>query len=182
MKDDSVFLTYDDGPFGDNTRDILDVLERANVKATFFMLGKAMEESPDIVKRVIENGHTLGYHSYRHVSLKKRKFREVRQDVRELNRLSKLFDYPIRFYRPPYGDLTLTAILWFILNGKKIIMWSLDSRDSFDDFEQVVKNISPDAVSNGEVILFHDDYNQAAELLETTLKAYAENKVLCKPL
>ena len=182
MLDNSVYLTYDDGPHPDNTESILSILKESQVKATFFMLGYAMDKYPHLVEQVIEQGHTLGYHSYKHISLKKRSFTEVKEDLQQMERLSKRYNYPIKLYRPPFGDLTATSFLWFILKGKKIVMWSLDSRDSFDPFEQVKKNVAPQELSNGEIILFHDDYEQAAELLKITLNAYRQHGTNCNPL
>lgn len=178
----SIYLTFDDGPHPDNTSKILKILKKYDTKATFFMLGHEMKKYPDLVRSVISQGHTLGYHSYRHYSLKKISFREIREDVLQMQKLSITFNYPIVFYRPPYGDLTLIAIIWYFFHGKKIIMWSLDSRDSFEELSQVKKNISPEKVSSGEIILLHEDYQYVSELIQTTLKKYSDSNIECSRL
>lgn len=182
MKSQSIYLTFDDGPYGENTKAILSVLQKSKVRATFFMLGQAMEQYPEIVKELISDGHTLGYHSYKHISLKKRRFKELVDDVAHMNRLSNVFQYPIKLYRPPFGDLTLMAFIYFVLKGKKIIMWSLDSRDSFERLEEVQNIISPANISNGEIILFHDDYDDAEKLITSTLQLYQKANIECDAL
>lgn len=178
----AVYLTYDDGPHPENTDKILAVLSRYNVKATFFMLGAKMEEHPQIVHSIIDQGHTLAYHSYKHWNLKKLDFKQLREDFAQIPRLSEKFGYPISLYRPPFGDVSLKAFLLLIFSPIKIVMWSLDCRDSYDSQNQVIDNISPEKISDGEIILLHDDYEQAEQLIETVLRKYQEKGLNCKPL
>ena len=182
IKSPSIFLTFDDGPHPINTPIILDALEEASTKATFFMLGSAMEKYPEIVLRAISAGHTIGYHSYQHISLKRRNLKSLRKDVAKMNCLSKRFNITITLYRPPFGDLTAVAMLYFIFKGIKVIMWSLDSRDSFDNLSEVLKIISPENISRGEIILFHDDYSDAEQLIQSSLKLYRQAKITCDSL
>ncbi len=182
MKSQSIYLTFDDGPYGENTVSILKALQKTDTKATFFMLGQAMEKYPEIVRTVIDNGHTLGFHSYKHISLKKRSLRDLIEDIAQMNRLAKVFDYPIKLYRPPFGDLTIMAMIYFVLKGKKIIMWSLDSRDSFEELDDVKKIISPENVCSGEIILFHDDYLDAEDLITSALQSYQQANINCDAL
>jgi len=178
----AVYLTYDDGPHPENTTKILASLDRYDVKATFFMIGMNMEKHPDIVRSIVEQGHTLGYHSYRHKSLKKMALAEIRADLAHIRKLSQMFDYPITLYRPPFGDLSLKAFMYFLFSPWKIVMWTLDCRDSFDPPELVVCNISPGKISDGEVILLHDDYDHAEDVIEATLSEYHRKGITCKAL
>lgn len=165
-----IYITYDDGPHPENTREILKVLAQYNTKATFFMVGRSMEEYPEIVHDVKASGHTIGFHSNQHDSLKDISFREIREDLAHAKALSLQFDCPISLYRPPFGDLSVISFLLILLSGLKIVMWSLDCRDSFDSLEQIQNNVSPEKISDGEIILFHDDYCNAARLIEEVLK------------
>ena len=178
----SIYLTYDDGPHPENTVEILEVLARYNVKATFFMIGAFMDEFPEIVKLVTDSGHTIGFHSYRHTSLKRITLRGIRKDLAYVKGLSRKFNYKIQLYRPPFGDLSILPFLWLILNGWKIVMWSLDCRDSFDSLDQVKINIAPNKVSDGEIILFHDDFDNAKDLVEHTMQQYKEQGIECRSL
>ena len=181
-KPGGIYLTYDDGPHPENTEKILDVLSNYKVKATFFMIGAQMEQFPDIVNAVISQGHTVGYHSYQHKSLKKKSFREIRNDFIHAGELSDHFKYPIKLYRPPYGDLSILSFFWLFLHGWKITMWSLDCRDSFDSPGQVKANIGPEKIEDGEIILLHDDYGEASELIEATLALYKDHGITCRQL
>ncbi len=178
----AVYVTYDDGPHPENTDKILEVLSRFNVKATFFMVGVQMEKYPEIVKSVIEQGHILGYHSYRHRSLKKMTLNELHEDFRHIYALSEKFKYPIKLYRPPYGDVSLTAFLLLLFKPWKIVMWSLDSRDSFDTSEQVIANIDTAKLGDGEIVLLHEDYQYAVEVIESLLKSLQAQNICCGTL
>ena len=178
----AIYLTYDDGPHPDNTMKILASLDRYNVKATFFMIGINMEKHPDIVQMIVTGGHTLGYHSYRHKSLKKMSLREIREDFAKIQKLSSQFNYQITLYRPPFGDLSLKAFLYLLFSPWKIVMWTLDCRDSFDAPDEVIDNIRPEKISDGEVILLHDDYEHAEQIIENALREYQINSVRCRAL
>ncbi len=178
----AIYLTFDDGPHPEYTAGILRALERHRARATFFMLGKHMEAYPEIVEHAIRAGHTIGYHSYKHKSLKKRNLRQLREDFANVDQLSARFAYPIRLYRPPFGDLTPLALLWMAVRGWKIVMWSVDCRDSFDSLEQVKANIAPDKLSDGDIILLHDDYPHVEEIVDTALARYRDFGLVCKPL
>ena len=174
-----IYITFDDGPHPSNTPKLIDILFKHNVRCTFFMQGKEMEKHPDIVKDVINRGHTIGYHSYYHISLKQLSFSETLGELNYLKKLSKKFNYKIKSYRPPYGDLTVTLIVWAIFNRVKIIMWSKDSRDSFDMKDEVISNVSSNNITGGEILLFHDDYRNTTDILDEILKEYSENNIKC---
>lgn len=177
-----IYLTFDDGPHPENTEKILRALASYEAKATFFMVGHLMEEFPELVNAVIEEGHSIGYHSYRHKSLKKNSFKEVREDLAYARRLTEKFKYPIKLYRPPFGDLSIVSFLWLLLKGWKIVMWSVDCKDSFETKEQVKANITPDQIADGEIILFHEDYKDAGDVIEATLRLYQDHKLNCRQL
>jgi len=168
-KSGAAYITYDDGPDPENTDRILKVLASNNVRATFFMVGEYMEKYPRIVDAVIKAGHAIGYHSFRHKSLKKTGLIELREDMEQARKLSDRFGYSLKLYRPPFGDLTVAAVITLLIHGWKIVMWSRDSRDSFDSHDQVVANLDPANIADGEIILMHDDTPLAAELLETVI-------------
>ena len=178
----SVYLTYDDGPHPENTEEILDVLSKYGAKATFFMIGSNMEKHPEIVEAVISQGHTIGYHSYNHKSLKKTSLSEIQQDFSHVHKLSERFNYPITLYRPPFGDISLVAFFWLLMNQWKIVMWSLDCMDSYENKEQVKSHLDPVKISDGEIILLHDDYLDAKEVIEAAMGLYNDQKIICRSL
>ncbi|MCR4789001.1 MAG: polysaccharide deacetylase [Lachnospiraceae bacterium] len=163
-----IYLTFDDGP-GANTDDILDILKENDVKATFFVVGRNDEHSLEMYKRIVDEGHTLGLHSYSH------KYNEIyasidafADDIRSLQEL--LYEttgvWP-RFYRFPGGSSTTTSVtpisdLIDYLNEQDIVYfdWNIVSGDAVDnppDKDTIVKNCLRGIDKYDEcVILMHD--------------------------
>jgi len=169
-KGPGIHITFDDGPHPVNTPEILDILDRFECKATFFLIGGEAEKHMNLVREILARGHAVGFHSYSHLSNKKCSFREFRDDFRKLEKLERDLATEIRLYRPPYGDMTLRTLCWLALTRRKIIMWSLDSRDSFDEADDIVRTLDPGNIGSGEIILFHDDYDLTVELLPSILE------------
>ncbi len=182
-RDEYIYLTFDDGPHPENTPKLLLVLEKHNVKATFFMVGKEIERYPEIAKRIYSMGHTLGYHSYDHSHAKDSSYKQV---VYELDHAKKLEgQYGLNFnglYRPPYGALTLATLLAILVKGWKVILWSKDSMDSYTDLENVCINLSKENVEYGDIILLHDDYLNTASTIDLVLTEYKSSKLKCRSL
>lgn len=181
-KDNNIYISFDDGPHPVNTLKIIKELSKTNAKATFFMVGEEMEKYPDVVHEVINNGHTVGYHSYDHKSLKKISFKMLRCDLIKANILVEKFGIKSKLYRPPYGDLTVVSFVWLILNNWKIIMWSVDSGDSFYGEDKVKMNVHPKNIIKGDILLFHDDYNKTVEILPEILKEFNTSQLNCSAL
>ena len=177
-----IYLTYDDGPHPENTLQLLQVLAKYDAKATFFMVGASMEEHPEIVSAVIAAGHSIGFHSHQHRSTWKISFAEFRSDLAQAKSLSRKFSYPMKIYRPPFGHLSLASLLWLLLGGWRVVMWSLDCGDSQDSPEQVRQNLVPSGISDGEIILLHDDYQSAVDILETALHGFQQAGFKCLAL
>lgn len=178
----NIYITFDDGPHPENTPAILKILGEENIKATFFMVGSDMELYPDVVNTVIDNGHEIGYHSYYHDSLKTISLSKFINDLNKTKSLEKQFKFKFKYYRPPYGDLTILASVWLILNNWKIAMWSLDSMDSFNDSEDIIKLVNPSNINEGEILLFHDDYKLTVDILPTVLSRINNHGFQCKKL
>jgi len=179
-KKDCVYITFDDGPHPANTQKILQILSNQKTKAIFFMIGKNMEKYPDLVEQVKEHGHEIGFHSYSHRSLKKQSFFKTIHDFSKRKELESRFGIKMKLYRPPFGDLTILSLLWVVFSGLKIVMWSLDSRDSFDSKEQVLDTVHPDKVSAGEILLFHDDYDHTVEIMPEVVEKIRKYQQICK--
>ncbi|VAW65936.1 hypothetical protein MNBD_GAMMA09-230 [hydrothermal vent metagenome] len=178
----SVYITFDDGPHPENTVLILDILKKQNIYATFFMSGSEIKKYPDIVKMVHSEGHTVGYHSFSHHSFKKISIFSVIKELSAGRSLAKKLGIKFNLFRPPYGDLTILSFLYLLLSGWKVVMWSLDSRDSFDSKEKVIELVDVEKLSDGEILLFHDDYILTAEILPDILKKYQAKGIRCKAL
>jgi peptidoglycan/xylan/chitin deacetylase (PgdA/CDA1 family) len=142
LKDREIVLTFDDGPMKDHTEAILDALKRECVKATFFMLGVNAAEYPKLARRVYDEGHTVGYHTFSHPDVEKISFEKAKSDIK--TGIAAVRDalgpgrHAAPFYRPPY--LSMTRELERYLNSQGMVVWSIDA-DSED-----WKNSSEDAL------------------------------------
>ncbi len=161
-KDDAsrkyVFFTFDDGPHPVYTLKILDILEKNNIKATFFFLGKRAQELPEIVRLVRSKGHSIGSHGYSHRPIWILPPNLTREEFEKTDRIiySILNEKP-QYIRPPWGGFNL-GLLRFLNNEKRqFVLWSLDSRDWQKGIkvEKVIERVL-ERIEPGDIILFHD--------------------------
>ncbi|AYB38576.1 polysaccharide deacetylase family protein [Brevibacillus laterosporus] len=151
-----VALTFDDAPDDCFTPQILDILKQEGVRATFFVVGNRIEAHPEIVQRMVKEGHILGNHSYNHPNfptLSDADFRD--QVIRTDELISSFTGYKPSFIRAPYGNINEDQILWLASQHKKIINWDVDSLDWKGlSTEQVKTNILAH-VHPGSIVLQH---------------------------
>lgn len=149
-----VALTFDDGPNPVYTPELLDGLEKRNVKATFFLLGEAVEDYPDIAKRIYEDGHLIGNHTYDHVNLGNLCENAACEQVRKTNEIiERVTGYYPEYVRPPFGewkenidnDVTMIKVLWNV----DPLDWATGNADA------VVERVVGKCEDN-DIILMHD--------------------------
>ena len=124
--DDSnaVYLTFDDGPDIETTPWVLDLLKRENIKATFFCIGRNIENHPSLFKEILNNGHAIGNHTYKHEKGTKTKKTAYLESVRKTETL-----HSSTLFRPPYGRINIFQVDQLLSMGKKIIMWTWNAQD-----------------------------------------------------
>ena len=152
-----VALTFDDVPDRLFTLQVLDVLKSEGVKATFFVVGNRAKENPDIIKRMLDDGHVLGNHSYSHANLNKVSDEEFHHEVLKTQEIVKdITDgYQMKYIRPPYGNIREKQIKWLVSQHLKVVNWNVDSLDWTQiDADEVEKNIMSQ-VKSGSIILQH---------------------------
>ncbi len=154
-----IALSFDDGP-SQYTTQILDVLEQAQVPASFFWQGQNLAAYQAVIERSITSGHTVANHSWDHANGMRYNGDELwQQQVSPTNdEFQKLFNITPRFYRPPYGEITDDQIEYLANKGIKVLLWSVDSRD-WNPALNSVANIESALINNQheEVItLMHD--------------------------
>lgn len=151
-----IAITFDDGPSATMTPQLLDGLKERGVHATFFLLGQYANESPEIVKRMKEEGHLIGNHTYNHVQLTKVSHEEFIKEIQSTNELiESITGETPQFIRPPFGA-------WKKSMEKEIdmipVMWDVDPLDwCKDDVSCIVKNVVTHVKEN-DIILMHDRY------------------------
>lgn len=125
-----IALTFDDGPDDKFTPQILNVLRKHNVKATFFLLGTRVHKHPNIAKQILDDGHTIGNHTYWHPELTKKHIDsmvlEIEQNEKELE---KILQIKTNLFRAPYGALTEEHIQKLSELGYRVVGWSIDTED-----------------------------------------------------
>lgn len=128
--DKKVALTFDDGPDAKYTPMILDILKQNGIKATFFIVGVQASKNPNVVKRIAEEGHAIGNHTWNHPQIPKLSEEQINNQITSTdNILYSLIGYHTDLFRPPYGAMNNNNIEQVAGMGYKIIDWSVDTRD-----------------------------------------------------
>lgn len=151
-----VALTFDDAPDTVYTPQVLDILKRYHVKATFFVVGYRAAQHPGMVKRMIREGHVVGNHSYGHAYLKKLTRPEFIQEIEKAERiLTPLTGYVPRLVRPPYGAVNDEQLSWLSGHGYLTVNWNVDPQDWMGLPSQEILSRSLSAAQPGSIILMH---------------------------
>jgi peptidoglycan/xylan/chitin deacetylase (PgdA/CDA1 family) len=126
-EDDGVALTFDDGPDDELTPQVLDVLAARDLRATFLLIGERAQARPDLVRRIVEEGHVIGNHSWSHPSMARCSRDEVRDELRRTHDLLSTFA-EVTWFRPPRGILTGVAAQIAGQLGCGVLLWSATFR------------------------------------------------------
>jgi peptidoglycan/xylan/chitin deacetylase (PgdA/CDA1 family) len=150
-------LTYDDGPNDPHTQNLMDVLARHNVHATFFLIGRYVQERPDIVRELVKAGHVIGNHTFTHPLLTFKSAREVRTQLENCARaITEAVGEHSNLFRPPFGGRRPAVLRIARYMGLEPVMWNVTGYDwnspSVEHIERKVTN----QVRGGDVILLHD--------------------------
>jgi peptidoglycan-N-acetylglucosamine deacetylase len=166
-----VAMTFDDGPSAENTPRLLDILKERDIKATFFMIGENAERLPEIVKRVVAEGHEIGNHSWSHPLLAKMTDEAVREELQKTqDAIVQASGYTPGLLRPPYGGFTGRQRRWAnAIFGYKIIFWDVDPLDwKIHDSKHVEREILKQT-KPGSIILSHDIHKTTVDAMPETL-------------
>lgn len=147
-----LFLTFDDGPIPELTSEILEILKAKNVPATFFCVGENMVKYPQIFKQIVNDGHTIGNHTFNHLNGRHTTNDHYFTNIRKFDH-----NYNTPYFRPPYGRIKLSQIR-DLKKYHHIIFWSVLSGDfdantsPYKCYANVARNFH-----NGAIIVFHDN-------------------------
>lgn len=150
-----VALTFDDGPSGRYTRQLLDGLWEREVKATFLLCGYRIKDYPDITQRIFDEGHEIGYHGYTHNNMKEMSRRTVAAEIMDTQALLPENCQPV-FLRPPGGCCSDAVRQVAEARMLAILSWSVDPRDWATSDTAAVERAVLKNVKDGDIVLLHD--------------------------
>jgi peptidoglycan-N-acetylglucosamine deacetylase len=171
-----IALTFDDGPCSPQTINVLDALKKHNVKATFFVISKYVFKNEAVIKRMAEEGHSIGSHSYSHdhwIDLWSSTKLE-RDILQSMATIQYVTGKPVKLFRPPYG--VTTPRFAHVLKKLKLqsVGWNVRSYDtSTPDPDKVLARVLQQT-RNGSVILLHDRLDNTPALLDRLIPALKE--------
>lgn len=159
-KEKKIYLTFDDGPVPSATTDVLSILKKFNVKATFFCVGENVKKHPEIFQQLIDDGHALGNHTFHHVDGWNT---TTRSYLREVQQCAEVFSS--KLFRPPYGRMR-PAQRKAIQRKYKIVLWDVltydfDKNWSGEDCLQTALKYSRE----GSIVVFHDSEKAKERML-----------------
>lgn len=155
-----IALTFDDGP-GKYTEELLDGLLERNVKATFFLIGKNAEMYPETVKRIEQEGHIIGNHTYSHIKLTCISNEKAIEEINKTNSIiENITGKKVKYIRPPFGNWTEKLEKSVDM---KPVFWSVDPRDwSVLNTDSVTCHIVNNT-SEGDIVLMHDIFETSVD-------------------
>ena len=178
--DKVIYLTFDAGFENGNTAAILDALKKHNATATFFLVGNYLETSPDLVRRMLDEGHNVGNHTFHHPDMSKISTKEAFE--KELTDLETLFQQTTgqtmkKYYRPPQGKYSESNLKMASDMGYKTFFWSLAYVDWYEDkqptkeeaFKKLLGRIHP-----GAIVLLHSTSRTNGQILDELLTKWEE--------
>ena len=171
-----IAITFDDGPHKTNTPQLLDILKQRGIRATFFVVGQNAAEYPDILKRIVAEGHELANHSYTHPVLASMSQSAVHEQLDKTHQaVLKATGVSMKLLRPPYGALSepqrRTVNNEF---GYKVILWSVDPLDWKVRDAARVQNEIVSHTQAGSIVLAHDIHKSTVDAMPETLDKLTE--------
>ena len=182
-----IYLTFDAGFENGNTPEILDALKKHRVSATFFVVGNYLDTSPELVKRMVTEGHTVGNHSWHHPDMTTRSEEEFEQELTLLEEKYREItgEELTKYYRPPQGKYSMATLKHAREMGYRTFFWSLAYVDWLEDdqptkeeaFEKLLGRIHP-----GAIVLLHSTSSTNAQILDELLCKWEEMGYQIRPL
>lgn len=166
-KNGEILLTFDDGPNPETTEKLLELLKVNNIKALFFCLGENVTKYTELCKKIIDDGHAIGNHTFSHKKINEVSKKEIIEEIKKTNNLLKeKHNYQIKYFRPPHGRITLATTK--IMNEVNLVnvMWSLLTWDYKGNFRTVKKSIV-NYLKNNSIVVMHDSNKTKNILLDS---------------
>jgi peptidoglycan-N-acetylglucosamine deacetylase len=154
-------LTYDDGPNDPHTLRLLEVLAKHEIKATFFLIGRYVQQRPDLTREIVQAGHAVGNHTFTHPLLTFKSAAEIRQELSDCNAaLKDALGQPPSLFRPPFGGRRPAVLRIARGLGLEPVMWNVTGFDWTAPPSTVIEQKVANQIRGGDVILLHDGGHQ----------------------
>ncbi|HET6432962.1 polysaccharide deacetylase family protein [Dyella sp.] len=165
------YLTFDDGPHPEHTPQLLDLLRRHGLRASFFVVGQRVERHPDIARRIVDEGHLLGNHSHCHTQFGQMDLATQVSEIAQADRVLQGVDgCPRHRVRTPQGHLSWSLLRHFARERRSVAYWCYDSLDyRASDAATLVERLGHQPPRAGDIVLMHDDSQHAVDALEQLL-------------
>lgn len=151
-----IYLTFDDGP-SKYTNELLDILAKYNVHATFFCVGLFVQSNKEVIKRMQLSGHEIELHSLKHKNALLQDFFETKMDLEKSLNIMDSLGLKVHFYRPPWGDANLATYLLLKKKNLKLFLWNVMAEDwEKDTSPKVIEDKLLKRVINEDIICLHD--------------------------
>lgn len=176
----AVALTFDDGPHPANTPAILDILEEYDARATFFVLGEQAERHPEIIARMIDEGHEVAHHTHTHPHVDRLRESSLLREMDDCLTVLEAQGVTPSWYRPPRGKFTARQATFAAERGMKVALWArCFERTRFESADELATTLARET-QRGEIILAHDglgDRSMTVEALPMYLDALGESGI-----
>ncbi|MDO5608171.1 MAG: polysaccharide deacetylase family protein [Capnocytophaga sp.] len=181
--DKKIVLTFDDGPTP-HTLSLLAVLKRYNAKATFFCIGKQVEQHPEILRKIIAEGHRIGNHTYSHANTIGfwRSGKITNELVRTQELIFRLTNLKIKWFRPPFGITNPHIAKAARTLGYTVVGWNIRSLDTIIQDEKRLLQRIQKRIKPGAVLLMHDTSDKSIRVLEQLLILLQKENYQIAPL
>jgi len=167
-----IAITVDDGPDPVHTPRLLDIFRDHAVKATFFVVGGAAEQYPDLIRRMRKEGHEVGSHSYSHPYFHRLSWSGA---IREIGMtrwvLNRILGEKCKLFRPPHGKLSLRSLIPAWAAGQQVVMWNVDLKDYSAAAGEVEAKLDCTSFASGDIILYHGINEPALRALPRVIEA-----------
>ena len=173
----NIYLTFDDGPDAKGTPMLLDILRKYQVRATFFVVGEHAQKHTELLKKIVEEGHTVANHSYSHIRYANN-MADFLADVRQCEEVLKKANIPTKkLFRVPYGTVDLKLFAALLRKGYRIAFWNKDTKDyKLKSASDVNGYMDINGLQDGDVVLLHDYPKVTPEILEKILSTHSDKK------
>lgn len=170
-----ISLTFDVAIGNEYIGEILDILKKNNVKATFFVIGSWVDKHEEFLKKIDYEGHEMGNHSTTHPHFSQLSSQRIKEEIYITNnKIKKITGKDVILFRPPFGDYNRNVVKTVREAGYYCIQWDVDSLDWKNPGEEYMYNRVINRTENGSILLFHNTSSQTPRILDRIIKSLKE--------